>query len=133
DGLQTGQSTELQARVKRALGNADFGVCRGHAAFGGGDVRPALEQFAGNSDRQGWRRHEPGAGLRQFKAGRGLAAQRRYGVEQFRSLELERGKLSFGRAKLRFGLGDVEVGGNAAFAAVRGELQRAAVGVDRVG
>ncbi len=65
-----------------------------------------------------------------LEAGSRLAAEDREGMEGVGPLQLDRGNLGLGGGELGFGLGNVEVGGDAALAAVPGQFKRTVIGDD---
>ena len=71
---------------------------------------PASKAFLGSAERALSRAN--------LEAGGGPAAQDSQSVQGVGALQLHRGNLGFGGRELGLGLGDVEVGGDAAFAAV---------------
>src|SRR6185437_2079649 len=128
--LKTARSRDGNGRKIRGARDSDLGIGFLDAAFGGGYIGTALEQFRGQTDRDGRRSIGERQGLLgEFVAG--LADQRGNGVLESCALNGDVLGLGASGFKLSLGLGDVHCGGNAALITAASQLERAFVRRDR--
>ena len=120
--LEADAGAESEGGIKGRRGDSDLFIGGGHLAFGGGDIGAAFEQRRGHADGNGRRRVlEREGGDIQF--GGGLAGEHRDGVFVLRAGDSEVLQLRLGGVELRFGLGHIQIAGDAAGVTVLRERQ----------
>lgn len=130
--LEPGEAIKDDARIEGAGGDADVSIGGGHAPFGGGDVGASFKEFArqaGGDGRNGLGARRGGG---ELKTRSGLATEHGQSMNEIYTLEIDGGHLGLGATQLSFGFGNIQVRGNAALAAVAGQIERTPIGLDGI-